>query len=281
VYYLPLETKYQNMNTSNKIIQGLWVGKELSVMENLSIKSFIANGHEYHLYVYEKVKNIPTGTMVKDGNEILSEDQIFKYQSGWGKGSYAGFADLFRYHLLKKCGGWWADTDVICLKPFDLSSSCVIASSYEGKWGEPANDCVLKLPKSSELTDYLVDATGAMNLETAEFGQTGPLLLQKAVKDLNLSQYVVSHKLFCPITWRAVNKKIVYPSVTITVEGFLEYAKDIVRPILHPHLKTGGITSNSYSLHLWNEIWRQNSLDKNQIYDNNCLYEILKRKYLS
>ncbi|MBW4444611.1 MAG: hypothetical protein KME10_26090 [Plectolyngbya sp. WJT66-NPBG17] len=88
------------MNKTNKVIQGLWIGGELSTMEQLSIQSFLQNGHEYHLYTYQPVKNVPKGTIVKDGREILPENRIFTYQSGFGKGSYAGFADLFRFHLL-------------------------------------------------------------------------------------------------------------------------------------------------------------------------------------
>ncbi len=61
----------------NKIIQGLWIGDRLSTMEALSIKSFLNNGHEYHLYTYSHVDNIPLGTIVKDGNEILPESEIF------------------------------------------------------------------------------------------------------------------------------------------------------------------------------------------------------------
>ena len=36
-------------------IQSLWIGGELSPMEQLSIASFLAHGHEYHLYSYGEV----------------------------------------------------------------------------------------------------------------------------------------------------------------------------------------------------------------------------------
>src|SRR5258706_6206464 len=45
----------------NKIIQGLWIGPTLSQMEQLSIASFLANGHEYHLFVYDDVKTPQLG----------------------------------------------------------------------------------------------------------------------------------------------------------------------------------------------------------------------------
>ena len=34
---------------SNRVIQGLWVGTHLSRMEELSMRSFLAHGHEYLL----------------------------------------------------------------------------------------------------------------------------------------------------------------------------------------------------------------------------------------
>ena len=59
------------------------------------------NGHEYHLYVYEDVKNVPAATTLRDGNEILPASEIFQYQ---GRPSYAGFANFFRYKLLLERG---------------------------------------------------------------------------------------------------------------------------------------------------------------------------------
>jgi len=76
----------------NKIIQGLWIGPELSVMEQLSVVSFLQNGHEYQLYVYEEPKNIPAGTVIKDANEILPSSSIFQYQHS---PSYAGLPISF------------------------------------------------------------------------------------------------------------------------------------------------------------------------------------------
>lgn len=116
----------------NIIIQGLWIGDKLSLMEQLSIQSFLKNQHEYHLYVYNDVKNIPVGTTLMDGNKILPEKSIFTYQQGLGKGSYAGFSNFFRYMLLLKIGGWWVDTDVICLKPFDFTTEYIFCSEYGG-----------------------------------------------------------------------------------------------------------------------------------------------------
>ncbi|BAU13890.1 hypothetical protein LEP3755_44330 [Leptolyngbya sp. NIES-3755] len=266
------------MKDTNKVIQGLWIGGELSTMEQLSIQSFLQNGHEYHLYTYEPVKNIPKGTIVKDGREILSSDRIFTYQSGFGKGSYAGFADLFRFHLLHKKGGWWTDTDVICLKPFDFEAESVIASSYEGEWGNCANICVLKLVHNSELTTELVARCESLDPTQVGYGDTGSILLQRLLPELSNPQNIAAPETFCPISWRAVNK-IVRHDPALTPQTFVQAVKDQIRPIVRPYTHPGRVTHKSYALHLWNEIWRQNQIDKNATYSPNCWYERLKRRY--
>ena len=78
----------------NNVIQGLWIGDKLSSLERLSLSSFIANGHDYHLYVYSDVKNVPEGVQIKDGNEILPGADIFSYNVGPGKGSYSAFSNF-------------------------------------------------------------------------------------------------------------------------------------------------------------------------------------------
>ena len=64
---------------SNRVIHGLWIGAHLSRMEDLSIRSFLAHGHEYHLYTYGRIDNVPDGVVIMDANEIISADKIFKY----------------------------------------------------------------------------------------------------------------------------------------------------------------------------------------------------------
>src|SRR5690606_39527147 len=39
---------------SNDIINALWIGKHLSLIEILTIRSFLDNGHSFRLFVYEE-----------------------------------------------------------------------------------------------------------------------------------------------------------------------------------------------------------------------------------
>src|SRR5437764_5386264 len=102
------------------MIQSLWVGKRLSAMEILSIRSFLHHGHDYWLYVYEQVPNLPEGAVACDANEILPASSIFQYTD---YKYYAGFSNFFRHKLLLERSGWWVDTDIVCLRPFDFAAS--------------------------------------------------------------------------------------------------------------------------------------------------------------
>jgi len=58
-------------------IQSLWIGERLSKIELLSIQSFLAHGHEYHLYVYADVGDVPSGVILKDAATVIPGDCIF------------------------------------------------------------------------------------------------------------------------------------------------------------------------------------------------------------
>ena len=161
------------MATDNQIIQGLWIGPELSAMEQLSIASFLKNGHEYHLYVYNEMKNLSPGCVLRDANEILPSGRVFQYQQ---YPSYAGFANFFRYKLLLERGGWWADTDVICLKPFDFSGAHVFASEIVNQ-AEVVASAILKAPVKSEAMAYAWAVCQSKQPENLVWGETGPRLV--------------------------------------------------------------------------------------------------------
>jgi mannosyltransferase OCH1-like enzyme len=235
----------------NKIIQGLWIGSELSVMEQLSISSFLLNGHEYHLYVYNDLKYIPAGTVVMDASEILPSSRIFQYKC---RPSYAGFANFFRYKLLLKRGGWWADTDTICLKPFDFPGEYVFSSEINHKGREVVNAGAIKAPPASDVMAYAWDVCQRKNPARLVWGETGPGLMAKAVIRFGLEKYKMSHKAFCPIDYEEW-RKVLQPGFELLFD------------------------ERTYAIHLWNEMWRAAGQDKNAQYDQTCLYEKLKRTY--
>ncbi|QEC77915.1 glycosyltransferase [Mucilaginibacter ginsenosidivorax] len=258
----------------NKNIQSLWIGGQLSKVEQLCIQSFIDHGHNFHLYAYEEITNAPKGTIILDARSIIGEDAIFKYKSGWGAGSVSGFADLFRLLMVQKNGGWWVDMDIICLKKFDFEADTVFCSSFEGEYDQLVNNCVFKAPKDSEFIQYCLDQIALIDLKTMPFGMAGPFLFQKVVKELQLEKYVLPYSYFNPIAWKNVSTLI------LGKMNKADRIKEFIRPVLKPNTMPGRkIGPHSYTVHFWNEIWNTGKLDKNGVYDSNSLFEKLKRKH--
>jgi len=131
----------------------LWIGGALSTMERLALASHVRVGHACRLWTYEPPDNVPQGVVLEDAQQILPRDRIFTYQHGPGKGSVAAFANLFRYKLLYERGGWWADTDVVCLRPFDFKAEHVFASERTPAASQVTN-AVIKAPAGSCAMEY-------------------------------------------------------------------------------------------------------------------------------
>ena len=97
------------------LFQSFWAGPSLSPYEHLCLTSFIDRGHAFDLYTFDANLAVPAGVQLRDAATILDQSEYFVYENGPGRGSPSAFANLFRYKLLQDKGGWWVDTDVICL----------------------------------------------------------------------------------------------------------------------------------------------------------------------
>lgn len=232
-------------------IQSLWIGRELSIMEILCIKSYIYHGHEFHLYSYNPVDHLPNGTIIKDANEILPQNEIFRDIFG----SFANFANKFRFILLYKKGGWWVDMDTICLKPFNFDEDYVFSSeSRDPHHRFLVNNTYIKsLPQSKFLKDCL-DFIEERGYSDIHWGELGINLLSRMIFRNRLAEYIKPPKYFCPISLYKLN--------LITNDSDYSFG------------------ASAYAIHLWNELWRRSQLDKNATYSVNSIYEKLKLKYL-
>ena len=210
-------------------IQSLWIGHKLSPMHQLAIRSFLANRHPFHLYVYDCVIGLPEGVTLKDAGELLPEKEVFAYQTGPGKGSVAAFSNLFRYTLLFERGGWWVDTDVVCLRPF--FGDYVFASERHATTGEVGlASCVIRCPRGSDVMKWCRDRSRDMDPATLKWGQTGPRLLAQAVRQFGLQHSVRPPSTFCPLDYKEFER-----------------------------VERGNfrLPDNSLSIHLWHEMWRR------------------------
>jgi hypothetical protein len=237
---------------ANNVIQSLWVGDVLSTMERLSIASFLAQGHEYHLYVYRIVANAPPGACLKDAREILSESMIFQYPD---QASYAGFSNYFRYKLLLERGGWWVDTDAVCLRPFGFTEEYVFSSELTRAGESTPTSGFIKAPIGSDAMAFAWNQCLGKDPCRLEWGETGPRLIAEVIRKFSLDCFVQDFQMFTPIAH--------FDWEQIIESGW-----------------NGMFPASTCAVHLWNEKWRRAGQDKDALYPSDCLYERLKAMYL-
>jgi hypothetical protein len=238
-----------NISYDNRIVNGLWIGKTLSALELLTIRSFLYNGHTFHLWVYDGFETpVPEGVRVMDADSILAEDKIFRYkfkdQYGHGKGSLAGFSDIFRYKLLYEHGGWWVDMDVTCLKPLNFDVPYIFRPHHD----MPVVGNVMKCPKSSSLMKYCYERA---SLEVDENNRDWHLpvqILNDGIEKFDLSKYIIN--IANPESWFE-NRKLI-------LENF-------------------ELPDHWHVIHWINEEWRRNGINKNYAVKDSVLDKLFIR----
>jgi len=238
---------------NNLVIQSLWVGSKISPIEQLCIKSFLDNGHQFHLYVYDlNIEGCPRGTIFKDANEIIPSEDIFKDVIN----GYTSFADWFRYNLLYERGGWWVDMDIICLKYFDMEDDYCFTTELAMDYRLPeiiVNNSVIKAPKQAEFLGDMLKYMSGKDLKNAKWGEFGPRFLDRVLREFDSAPYIHPPKIFCPLNWHQVN---------LLFDDDLVYSLD-----------------SSFAIHLWNNIWTKHGYNKYSIYPQNSILERLKSRY--
>ena len=133
----------------NEIVATLWIGPELRWLEQLSLSSFIRQGHRVKLYAYNMVEGLPFGVELADATTIWNPPRAFLDSSG-----PALIADIFRLHLMKKTDEIWVDSDMVAIAPFTRSSDGY-AVGFEAT-GKVVNNAVLRLPPDSPALNALL-----------------------------------------------------------------------------------------------------------------------------
>ena len=252
------------------VVQSLWVGNKLSIMEIYSIKSYLRLGYDFHLYTYEPVKNVPKGTKIKDGSKILSKKEIFKL-----KETYLPFADIFRYKMLYENGGYWTDLDMIAIKRFDKafkdkpyvfsSERTIQKGAYKRVEKYIPNIGILKAPAKSpfykELFEVcMIHQKKGVNKDKLKYMK----IMRKMIEKYRFQKYVHSPADFCHLDWW--------------------YAKDAFLPLEKYRDKYGvkaksisSMFSLPYTVLFWRVlVTKKYGLDLNGKYDDNSLWEKMK-----
>lgn len=221
-----------------QLFQSFWSGGSLSPYEWLSLKSFIDFGHRFDLYTFDLRLEVPAQVRVRDAAEFASREEIFVYEDGFGKGSPAAFANVFRYRLLAARGGWWVDTDVVCLSDAIPEYSQFLARQDE----DFVNNAVMRFePRHPVMLRCLEIA--AEKGRSVRWGDLGPKLLTEVVRELGETEHIFDSSVCYPIHYTA--------------------ALDVLRPSQLARIEAR--LTGSLFLHLWNEMLRNAGVRKNYL----------------
>ena len=281
--FLDVIFKFLGRDRHNEpIIQSLWIGDSLSKLCHISIRSFIKLGHTYHLYTYGKLKDIPEGVIVQDGNEILPESEIFRYKNG----SVSAFSNAFRYKLLFERGHYWVDTDFVCLKRFDFREDYVIASEPVLNYTETKlNPCVLKAPyKSHPMYQgfQICMSNKPKVLDGTIQWDLGPSSLRYIHENNNLTRYVVSWRTFN--TYEAKDSFVPLISSSLVKSLLSQMTMDHSKreknlySMCKNYVSLDDVPEETYGIHLYNQTWKWGNYDSEARYADDSLFEILKTR---
>lgn len=208
-------------------IASLWIGGDLSWLEQLCLKSFADAGHQTTLYSYTPISNLPEGVLAGDANEIYPGEPMMRHAI---TGSPAIHADLWRLNMLQKTDQIWVDCDVYCRRPFDFSDPFVFGWEKTGKL---VCNAVLGLPKDSktlaglleflndpyaigpwlkphqiEELEYEKNAGRPVHMTEQEWGFTGPGAVTWFLQDTGEIEHAQAKDAFFPITFKDRNHLI-------------------------------------------------------------------------
>lgn len=242
------------LTEDNLWINGLWVGSRLSRMELLTLHSFTAHGHRFRLWLYSPLENpsdeIPAGVELADANLVIPQSQVFRYshsnQFGHGKGSLAGFSDVFRYRMLSRYGGWWVDMDVTCLKPLQIETSFAFRAHHS----LPLVGNIMKCPANSRLMEKCFERASMQVTADNRDWHLPIQILADAVAEEKLGEFVRT-----------------------------DLANLDRQELIYPMLRGNRLADSSwYCIHWMNEVWRQKGLPKDG-YKLHSTYAELLSKY--
>lgn len=103
----------------------LLIAKELDIITNLCIRSFLDKSYKVNLYTYVPIQGLPTGAVRKDAESILS---LYSIQNM----DIEKIKSLFAYTLLYKKGGLFVNHDIFCLKNINWKEHLLVRDHTGG-----------------------------------------------------------------------------------------------------------------------------------------------------
>lgn len=237
--------------------------------------SFAACGHPVLLYVYEEPGGVPGNVSVVDAEQLIPRKELFKYSK---TGSFAPFADWFRYRVLYERGGVWADTDVVCLQPLAYARPEIYA------WQDDVqiNNAVLGLPAQHPLAKWMMECCEQPNrVLPYDDGRSRRRKWRRRWLEGNRRGNVKWGE-YGPAGFTLAARHLGFVELALPPQEFYPAPFKQWRSVFEPTQRDWGATlANSKALHLWNEMMRREAgFDKNARFAPSSLFEQLCARYL-
>lgn len=160
-------------------------GPSLSVTEQACLASSVAHGHTFRLYAYDSLQ-VPPGVELANAAStipVAERDAFFSMEIGQVQfRRISQFSNGFQYRLLHDQGGWWVDTDVLCLSS-DIPKSDPI---FAWESFDVIGNAILKFPRRYPvMSDAL--KFWRENQSVPTFGYTGPYLFTRLIREHGLA----------------------------------------------------------------------------------------------
>lgn len=239
-----------------------WHG-ELSKLEPTCIKSFVKNNFKVKVWSYTNIKI--EGAESCDARLILPEKDLTKYRQTFSNKivgpSLAAFGDAFRYNVTHKEGGWWFDTDCYCLldqsKFKELREGRDVVSAYESVTHIACGAFYVNKKASTILVNNLNKICEAHNYNFPVWGAIGPRLFTETFIHIkHPSVLLLPPNVFYAIRWNEMNLYV--------KKEKLQEAKERIK--------------NSYITHIWNTIFKDRGIDKNNPEQGSLLHELYNKQ---
>lgn len=234
-------------------VNSFWWGPRLTNLEKVCISSFLQNGIDYNLYVYDEPLGVPPNVTLKDAGAILPRARVFPYKAGdFNIGSISGFTNLFRYTLINELGGWWTDTDHCCIRLFPCASEMYFqVPAKEGEFCIASS--FFAAPAQSPVLRHCLDVFSQKDVTRIVHGETGPRLLTESVLQCGKKDDVSNHELFFPIGWWDYERLLL--DETLSLES-------------------------CFTVHFFNAMITAAKFDKDAVYPAESPFERLKKRFL-
>ena len=222
--------KLHSQSSIPQTVRSFWHGDFISPYQLLCLKSFADRGHDVEVFSYDAKLAAPSWLKIRDATEILPRELVLYPLPQ--PGQFAVHADLFRYALLEKLGGWWLDSGLMLLKP-DLPDGEVYFAEPDVFGLIPT--AILKFPPRHPVIQEARKEAEALGGAYDTWARAGSQLLTPLLTRHDPQRRLSGRESLGPITWFDV-------------------------PDLFDPLKTAELSENcadSRFLHFHNEVWRR------------------------